>query len=62
MIFISLTHNPILSEDLLSGPLLQQFTLRILRVNSIKTWLFSIARNLWISRLRKEKPASIMTF
>jgi RNA polymerase sigma factor (sigma-70 family) len=55
---ISLTHNPILSEDLLSETFIAAISaLRNFKgKSSIKTWLFSIARNLWISRLRKEKP------
>jgi RNA polymerase sigma-70 factor (ECF subfamily) len=54
---LSLTHNPNLSEDLLS----ETFVAAISSIgkfkgkSSVKTWLFSIARNLWISRLRKEK-------
>lgn len=54
---LSLTHNPNLSEDLLS----ETFVAAISSIDgfkgksSVKTWLFSIARNLWISRLRKEK-------
>lgn len=54
---LSLTHNPNLSEDLLS----ETFVNAIKSIenfrgqSSVKTWLFSIARNLWIQRLRKEK-------
>jgi RNA polymerase sigma factor (sigma-70 family) len=54
---LSLTHNPILSEDLLS----ETFVSAISSIgnfkghSSVKTWLFSIARNMWLQRLRKEK-------
>lgn len=54
---LSLTHNPNLSEDLLS----QTFVNAIASIknfegkSSVKTWLFSIARNIWLQRLRKEK-------
>lgn len=56
---LSLTHNPTLSEDILSDT----FVSAITSINSfkghssVKTWLFSIARNTWLQRLRKEKPA-----
>ncbi len=55
---ISLTHNPSLSEDLLSETFIAAISAigNFKGKSSIKTWLFSIARNLWISRLRKEKP------
>ncbi|WP_315122398.1 RNA polymerase sigma factor [uncultured Clostridium sp.] len=55
---ISLTHNETLSEDLLS----ETFVNAIRSIgnfkgeSSIKTWLFSIARHLWLQSLRKEKP------
>ncbi|MBS4539458.1 RNA polymerase sigma factor [Clostridium sp. D2Q-11] len=54
---LSLTHNPNLSEDLLS----ETFVSAISSIgnfkgqSSLKTWLFSIARNLWLQRVRKEK-------
>lgn len=52
-----LTHNPNLSEDLLS----ETFVNAISSMGSfkgqstVKTWLFSIARNLWFQKMRKEK-------
>lgn len=55
---LSLTHDPTLSEDLLS----ETFVKAILSVgnfkgnSSIKTWLFGIARHLWLQNLRKERP------
>lgn len=55
---LSLTHNPTLSEDLLS----ETFVKAIYSINSfkgdssIKTWLLGIARNLWLQSLRKNKP------
>jgi len=55
---LSLTHNPTLSEDLLS----ETFVKAILSVgnfkgnSSIKTWLFGIARHLWLQNLRKDRP------
>ena len=54
---LSLTHNPNLSEDLLS----ETFVNAISSIgtfrgqSSVKTWLFSIARNLWLQGIRKEK-------
>jgi RNA polymerase sigma factor (sigma-70 family) len=54
---LSLTHNPTLSEDLLS----ETFVASISSIgnfkgqSSVKTWLFSIARNLWLQSIRKEK-------
>lgn len=54
---LSLTHNPDLSEELLS----ETFVNAILSISnfkgrsSIKTWLFSIARNLWLQNMRKQK-------
>jgi len=54
---LSLTHNQTLSEDLLS----ETFVNAIRSIesfkgqSSVKTWLFSIARNLWLQKIRKEK-------
>lgn len=52
-----LTHNSDLSEDLLQETFLQ--AIRSIRSfkgdSSVKTWLFSIARHLWIGHLRKNK-------
>lgn len=55
---MSLTHNPTLSEDLLSETFLKAIhSLPSFRNNSsIKTWLFGIARNLWLQHLRSIKP------
>lgn len=55
---LSLTHNPTLSEDLLSETFVQAITSieRFEGKSSIKTWLFSISRNLWLQHLRKDKP------
>ncbi len=55
---ISLTHNPTLSEDLLSETFLKAIhSLPAFKGNSsIKTWLFGIARNLWLQHLRGLKP------
>lgn len=56
---IHLTHNPSLSEDLLQ----ETFVKAIISINNfkgnstVKTWLFGIARNLWLQSLRREKPA-----
>ena len=53
---VSLTHDPALSEDLLS----EIFVIAIRRIgtyrgdSSIKTWLFGIARNVWLQELRKK--------
>lgn len=54
---LSLTHNHALSEDLLS----ETFINAIKAIegfkgqSSVKTWLFSISRNLWLQHIRKEK-------
>ena len=57
---VSLTHNPILSEDLVSETFLAAIqSLHNFKGNSdIKTWLFSIARNKWYGYLRKKKHAT----
>lgn len=55
---VSLTQDTSLSEDLLSETFLSAIK-SIHRFNgqsSIKTWLFSIARNKWYEHLRKIKP------
>ncbi|MGI6616230.1 MAG: RNA polymerase sigma factor [Dethiobacteria bacterium] len=54
---IWLTHDPHLSEDLLQETFLQAIKgVRAFRGDStVKTWLFSIARHLWIGYLRKKK-------
>jgi RNA polymerase sigma factor (sigma-70 family) len=52
-----LTHNPDLSEDLLQETFLQAIkSIHSFRGDSsMKTWLFAIARHLWIGHLRKNK-------
>ncbi len=54
---LSLTHNPTLSEDLLSETFLKAIysIQRFQGKSSIKTWLFGIARHLWLQSLRREK-------
>lgn len=54
---LSITHNPTLSEDLLSETFVKAiFSIGNFRgKSSVKTWLFSIARHLWLQNLRKEK-------
>lgn len=53
----SLTHNNTLSEDLLSETFVNAMTSipRFKGQSSVKTWLFSITRNMWLQHLRKEK-------
>ena len=55
---LSITHNPTLSEDLLSETFVKAiYSIGNFKGNSsIKTWLFSIARHLWLQSLRKDKP------
>lgn len=55
---MSLTHNPALSEDLLSETFLKViYSLHTYKGDSsIKTWIFGIARNLWLQQLRGLKP------
>lgn len=52
---LSLTHDPTLSEDLLSETFVKAiYSIGRFKGNSsIKTWLFGIARNLWLQNLRK---------
>ena len=54
----SLTHNHTLSEDLLSETFIN--AMRSIAgfkgQSSVKTWLFSISRHLWLQHIRKEKP------
>lgn len=54
---LSLTHNPDLSEDLLSETFVQAIASigNFKGKSSVKTWLFAIARNLWLTKLRKDK-------
>lgn len=54
---ISLTHNPTLSEDLVSETFLSAIKSlpRFKGDSDIKTWLFSIARYKWYEYLRKNK-------
>lgn len=54
----SLTHNHTLSEDLLSETFVNAIASisRFKGQSSVKTWLISIARNMWLQHLRKEKP------
>ena len=54
----SLTHDPVLAEDLLS----ETFLCAIQKAGSFRgegserTWLFGIARNLWLQALRRHRP------
>ncbi|MBK1810697.1 RNA polymerase sigma factor [Clostridium sp. YIM B02505] len=54
---LSITHNHTLSEDLLSETFVKAiYSIGSFKGNSsIKTWLFSIARHLWLQNLRKDK-------
>lgn len=54
---LSLTHNPALSEDLLSDTFLNAIGAlpKFIGDSSIKTWLFGIARNMWLQSLRQSK-------
>ena len=56
---LSITHNPTLSEDLLSETFVKAiYSIGNFKGNSsVKTWLFSIARHLWMQNLRKDKPS-----
>ncbi|WFB59802.1 RNA polymerase sigma factor [Paenibacillus sp. BR1-192] len=55
---LSLTRQPSLSEDLLSETFLKAIhALPSFKSNSsVKTWLFGIARNVWLQHLRRTKP------
>ena len=54
----SLTHDPAQAEDLLSATVLQalQSAGSFRGQSSEKTWLFGIARNLWLRALRRRRP------
>ena len=54
----SLTHDPAQAEDLLSETFLQalQSAGSFHGQSSEKTWLFGIARNLWLRALRRRRP------
>ena len=53
-----LTHNPVWAEDLLSETFLKAVRAfgRFEGRSSIKTWLFTIARNVWVDALRRKRP------
>ena len=55
-----LTHDAALSEDLLSETFVRAIgALSVFRgESSEKTWLFGIARNVWLSQLKKSKRLS----
>lgn len=55
---VSLTNDTLLSEDLVSETFLSAIKSlhRFKGDSTIKTWIFSIARNKWYEYLRKEKP------
>ncbi|WP_069998059.1 RNA polymerase sigma factor [Cellulosilyticum sp. I15G10I2] len=54
---MGLTHDSDLSEDLLSETFINAIASisRFKGESSIKTWLFSIARNLWLQSIRRDK-------
>lgn len=53
-----LTHDPTEAEDLLSETFLRALKrLHTYRGDcAVKTWLFGIARNVWLESLRKQRP------
>ena len=55
---LGLTHDATIADDLLSDTFLKAIiSLPTFRgESSIKTWLFGIARNLWLQHLKKQKP------
>ena len=57
---VSLTHDPARAEDLLSETFLQalQSIDRFEARSGEKTWLFGIARNIWLEGLRKKHPTA----
>lgn len=57
---VSITHNPTLSEDLVSETFLGAIKSlpRYEGKSDIKTWLFSIARHKWYEYLRKENATT----
>ncbi len=53
-----LTHDPLWAEDLLSETFLKAVRSfdKFQQRSSVKTWLFTIARNAWIDGLRRRRP------
>ena len=53
-----LTHDPVWAEDLLSETFLKAVRAfgRFEGRSSVKTWLFAIARNVWVDALRRKRP------
>ncbi len=53
-----LTHDPALAEDLLQETFVRAISSleRFRKESSVRTWLFSIARHLWMKHLRDRKP------
>ena len=53
-----LTRDPLLAEDLLSETFVNAIRgiSRFRGESSVKTWLFGIARNLWLRELKKTRP------
>lgn len=56
---LGLTHDPLLAEDITSETFLGALAslARFGGGSSIRTWLFSIARNKWYDHLRRKRPA-----
>ncbi len=56
-----LTHDTTLAEDLLQETFVQAISSleRFRKESSVRTWLFSIARHLWMKHLRDRKPAPL---
>lgn len=56
---LHLTKDPTLSEDLLQETFIKSISSigNFKGNSSVKTWLFGIARNLWLQSLRHGKPA-----
>lgn len=57
---LGLTRNPDLAEDLLSDTFCTAITAldNFRGDGSVKSWLFTIARNKWLDHLRKRSPVS----
>lgn len=56
---LHLTRDPILAEDLLQETFVKSISSigNFKGNSSVKTWLFGIARNLWLQSLRHDKPS-----
>ena len=58
---LCLTHDSVLAEDLLQETFVRAISSmeRFRRESSVRTWLYSIARHLWMKHLRDRAPSAL---